>query len=71
MIPSGEDLQPTEEYDLLRSTLKRQAPLAVLAFRAGVAVSADLRLGGFDTHDDHDREQGWLLGNLTDSVDCL
>ena len=53
------------------SDLKRQAQLAVLAFRAGVAVSADLRLGGFDTHDDHDRGHGWLLGNLTDSVDYL
>ena len=71
MIPSGDDLQQTEEYLVFRSTLKRQAQLAVLAFRAGVAVSADMRLGGFDTHDDHDRDQGWLLGNLTDSVDFL
>ena len=28
-------------------------------------------LGGFDTHDDHDAGHGWLLGNLTDSVDYL
>ena len=54
-----------------RSTLKLQSQLAVLAFKAGVAVSADLFLGGFDTHDNHDVEQGWLLGNLTDSVDYL
>ena len=51
--------------------LRRQAQLAVLAFEAGVAVSADLILGGFDTHDDHDEDHGWLLGNLTDSVDYL
>ena len=34
-------------------------------------MSADLRLGGFDTHDNHDQDQGWPLGNLTDSVDYL
>ena len=71
MIPDASKLQPVEEFDFYRSTLKRQAQLTVLAFKAGVAVSADLRLGGFDTHDTHDRDQGWLLGNLTDSVDYL
>ena len=71
MIPDSDSLQPVEEFYLYRSTLKRQAQLTVLAFRAGVAVSADLRLGGFDTHDDHDRDQGWLLGNLTDGIDYL
>ena len=34
-------------------------------------MSADLILGGFDTHDNHDEDQRWLLGNLTDSVDFL
>ena len=71
MIPEAGELQTVEEFDFYRSTLKRQAQLTVLAFKAGVAVSADLRLGGFDTHDTHDRDQGWLLGNLTDSVDYL
>ena len=72
LIPSRDRLQPHETYGrMLRSELKRQAQLAVLAFKARVAVSADLYLGGFDTHDDHDRDQDWLLGNLTDSVDYL
>ena len=53
------------------SELRRQAQLAVLAFKTGVAVSADLLLGGFDTHDDNDRDQSWLLGNLTGAVDYL
>ena len=70
-IPDASELKPVEEFNLFRSTLKRQAQLTVLAFKAGVAVSADLRLGGFDTHDYHDRDQGWLLGNLADSVDYL
>ncbi len=75
MLPHGDQLQPAEEYETsgyrLYSQLKRQAQLAVLAFKAGVAVSADLYLGGFDTHDVHDPKHSWLLSNLTDSVDYL
>ena len=71
MIPDRDQLQDREEYDRYHSLLKRQAQLAVLAFKAGVAVSADLYLGGFDTHAKHDPDHDWLLGNLTDSVDFL
>ena len=53
MIPDREHLQERQEYGRFRSSLKLQAQLAVLAFKAGVAVSADLYLGGFDTHDYH------------------
>ena len=35
------------------------------------AFAADLWLGGFDTHANHDPDHEWLLGNLTDSVDYL
>lgn len=70
-IPPRAQLVEEEMYDRYYSTLKRQAQLAVLAFKVGVAVSADLYLGGFDTHDTHDVDHGWLLGNLTDSVDFL
>ena len=47
--------------------VRQQAQLAVLAFESGVAVSADLFVGGFDTHAVHDPYQGWLLGALTDA----
>ena len=72
MLPSGDQLEPGEEsaYDQW-SELKRQAQISVLAFKARVAVSADLYLGGFDTHADHDRDHTWLLGNLTGSIDYL
>ena len=53
------------------SDLRRQAQIAVLAFDTGVAVSADLYLSGFDTHERHDPDYAWLLGNLTDSVSFL
>ena len=71
MIPDREHLQEREEIGRFSSRLKLQAQLAVLAFKAGVAVSADLYQGGFDTHRDHDRDHELLLGNLTDSVDFL
>ena len=74
-IPPEDELAKTEEFAgefrTFRSTLRRQVQLTVLAFKTGVAVSADLWLGGFDTHTNNDPDQGWLLGNLTDSVDYL
>ena len=57
--------------DVFSSALRRQAQLAVLAFRTGTAVSADLYLGGFDTHARNDIWQEWLLAKLTDGVDYL
>ena len=71
MIPPEDELKEAEgAYDYW-SDLKLQAQLTVLAFKAKVALSADLYLGGFDTHSKHDQDHGWLLGNLTDSVDFL
>ena len=76
-IPPEEELEQVEEYDgprtqnFIRSTLRRQAQLAILAFKTGVAVSADMWMGGFDTHANHDAEHRWLLNNLTQSVDYL
>jgi len=37
--------------------LMQQAQIATLAFKAGVAVSANLQIGGFDTHSNHDQDQ--------------
>ena len=74
-VPPEEELAGVQQYESgtrrYRSELLRQVQLSVLAFKTGVAVSADLWLGGFDTHANHDPEHEWLLGNLTDSVDYL
>ena len=75
-IPAEQQLEQPVEFttasgNTCRSELRRQAQPAVLAFKTGVAVSADLWLGGFDTHDTHDVDQGALMANLTDSVDYL
>ena len=79
-IPTDENLEQPVEWESpaadsfgnsYRSDLRRQAQLAVLALKTGVAVSADLFLSGFDTHGAHDTDHEWLLGNLTDGVDYL
>ncbi len=76
-IPPEDQLEPWEDSGALPSGndygsgLRRQAQLAVLGFRTGVSVSADLFLGGFDTHATHDPDAEWLLSNLADSVDYL
>ena len=74
-VPPENELQQEETHSgpvrAYISTLRRQAQLTVLAFKTGVAVAADLWLGGFDTHTYHDPDHEWLLGNLTDSVDYL
>ena len=75
-IPPDDQLEPPQDTPgnftrSLGSTLRRQAQLTVLAFKTGVAVSADLWLGGFDTHTNNDPEQDWLTANLTDTVDYL
>ena len=72
VIPPEDELEEEEDGPGgFGSTLRRQAQLTILAFRTGVAVSADLYLGGFDTHDNHDADHGWLLGSLTAGVDYL
>ena len=53
------------------SDLRRQAQLAILAFKTGVAVSADLFQSGGDTHAHHDRDHAPFLEFITDGVDYL
>ena len=66
-----EAVEETVGNDNFASALRQQAQLAVLAFRTGVAVSADLYLGGFDTHARNDVGQEWLLRRLADGIDYL
>lgn len=51
--------------------LLRQAQLALLAFRSGVAVSANLSMGGYDTHNDSDDQQSRQLMVLCFTLDYL
>jgi uncharacterized protein (DUF1501 family) len=49
----------------------QQAQLAVAAFKSGLAASANLNLGGFDTHSNHDRDQSKALAMLLFGIDFL
>jgi uncharacterized protein (DUF1501 family) len=51
--------------------LLQQAQLAVVAFQAGVAVSVNMNIGGFDTHSDHDNQHTRQLMYLLRGVDYL
>jgi uncharacterized protein (DUF1501 family) len=51
--------------------MMQQAQLAVAAFKAGVAVAANLNLGGFDSHANHDRDQPRQLAKLLFGIDYL
>ena len=57
--------------DVLEGGLRTQAQLAIAAFETGMAVSADLYVGGFDTHGNHDEAHAQVLAQLTDGVDFL
>lgn len=51
--------------------VKGQAEVALAAFASGLAVSANLNVGGFDTHGDHDIDQTASLTELLEGVDHL
>jgi len=55
----------------LSDGMRGQAEMAVAAFKSGLAVSANLVSGGFDTHGTHDRNQLFSLTRLIDGVDHL
>ncbi|WP_437643256.1 DUF1501 domain-containing protein [Sorangium sp. So ce362] len=58
-----------EEFE--RESLRRQAQVALAAYRAGICVSANLTIGGFDTHGNHDDNHIPRLGQICDGVDFL
>lgn len=72
LLPTGDDLQPTVQVTAdVRSTLHRQAQVALIGFQSGVSMAADLFIRGFDTHADHDAEQEPVLAHLTDAIDYI
>ncbi|XXX71776.1 DUF1501 domain-containing protein [Sorangium sp. So ce134] len=58
-----------EEFE--RASLRRQAQVALAAYRAGICVSANLTIGGFDTHGNHDDNHIPHLTEICDGVDFL
>jgi len=59
------------ELQQSNNPLVRQAQLAIAAYKAGIAQSANLTVGGFDTHGDHDNRQFNALRRYTEGVAFL
>lgn len=53
------------------SNLQQQAAIAIAAFRAGICVSANLGIGGFDTHGNHDDSHFPRLQEITEGLDFI
>jgi len=53
------------------SNLQRQVAIALAAYQAGICVSANLSIGGFDTHGNNDDQQFNQLDALCDGVNYL
>ncbi|MFQ3172173.1 MAG: hypothetical protein ACI9DG_002213 [Oleispira sp.] len=67
-----EALKPTNDHMNNRDQgFKRQASLVAAAFKSGVAASANISTGGFDTHGNHDNSQYQSLGDLLEGVAYL
>ncbi|PRP98093.1 hypothetical protein ENSA5_30780 [Enhygromyxa salina] len=68
------ELELLQQYlptPLAQDALRRQAQLALAAYRAGIAISANLNLGGFDTHGNHDGAHIPRLAMLLAGVDAI
>lgn len=70
---SGVSLEGLLNYlpETVSAGLKGQAEVAIAAFASGLAVSATLNVGGFDTHANHDQDQSAALTTLLEGVDHL
>ncbi|WP_119395121.1 DUF1501 domain-containing protein [Salinibius halmophilus] len=70
-----EDYLPSESLPIdhfgYRSSKPRQIQLTLAACQAGLCVAADLSVGGFDTHSNHDERHSECLTELVDTIDFL
>lgn len=66
-LPSSNEIQNISRGNKLID----QIHFALLAFKGGVSISADLTHDGYDSHSNNDKEQFTLLGELTDGIDYL
>ena len=60
-----------EMLDESNNPLLRQIQVAVAAYKAGITVSVNLDIGGFDTHGDHDINQIPRLAMILEGLDFI
>ena len=72
LVPAEDDIVRREEINAgdmnFSSSLKQQMQGALLIFKSGLGSAADLALGGFDSHDNHDPVSEALLSHFADAV---
>jgi hypothetical protein len=66
-----EDLVDQFDKDGYKNKLLQQAQLALICYDAGLTVSCDLNLGGFDSHKQNDLDQTEGLSKLTNGIAYL
>jgi len=66
-----EFLPTNEDLGRYNNPIARQGLVALGAYQAGVCAAANLTSGGFDTHGNHDMNQGNALGTLLRGVDMI
>jgi uncharacterized protein (DUF1501 family) len=69
VLPPIDTIQRERMVGTLPSTLHQQMQVALLAFKAGLALAADVFEIGFDTHEAHDGRHALALANVTDAID--
>lgn len=69
-IPDLAPITDRQRVDDLQGLIQ-QAQVACLAFKAGVAVSANIGMGGYDTHNDNDNRQAEQAMQLLRALDFL
>ena len=57
--------QNLPDLDRFNTSLGQQGAIALASYRAGLTLSANLSVGGFDTHGNHDQNQANALDNLS------
>ena len=72
ILPSQEEMHAYNEFEVAGQpfwdNLKQQMQGALLVFKSGLGSAADLSLGGFDSHDNHDAVHEQLYLNLADAL---
>ena len=73
LIPSQDQIIQGEDINVAGmnffSNLKQQMQGALLVFKSGLGAAADLSLGGFDSHEEHDPVSESLLTHLAEALD--
>jgi len=69
LLPTTANLEPTRKAGSVTSSLRQQMQVSLLAFKAGVSMTADVYEPGFDTHQDHDTRLTAALTSVTDAID--